>query len=203
LNEIAEGLFHWKAVHPRIKTEVSSYYAEDARTLIDPMLPDAGIEWFRSHGRPERIVLTNRHHYRESDALRREFDCPVMCNEAGLHEFEGGPKVEGFLFGDQIAPGIAALEVGAICPEETALHIEAGGGTLSFADALINYGEIRFVSDRLLGDDPEAVKRGIHESLRALLERDFDNLVFAHGDPLVSGGRAALQGFVDAAGSGG
>ena len=203
MDEIAEGLFHWEAVHPRINTKVSSYYVEDARTLIDPMLPDAGVEWFRSRGRPERIVLTNRHHYRESDALRREFGCPVLCNEAGLHEFEDGPEVEGFRFGDQLAPGITALEVGALCREETALHIEVGGGTLSFADALINYGELRFVSDRLLGDDPEAVKRGIHESLGALLERDFDNLLFAHGEPLVGGGGAALREFVEGAGSGG
>ena len=95
------------------------------------------------------------------------------------------------------APGIVALEVGAICPEETALHVDLDDGLLSFADGLINYGELSFVSDRLLGDDPDGVKQGLRASLRALLDRDFDSLLFAHGDPLLGGGGLALRAFVD------
>jgi hypothetical protein len=198
MKEIRSGLWHWKALHPGIRIEVSSYYVADSGTLIDPMLPAEGIEWFRGHGEPRRIVLTNRHHYRQSDTFRNELGCPVLCHEAGLHEFEAGREVDGFRFGDQIAPGIVALEVGAICPEETALHIELGDGLLSFADGLINHGELGFVPDSLLGDDPEAVKRGLHESLRVLLDRDFDGLLFAHGDPLPGGGKRALEQFVGA-----
>jgi glyoxylase-like metal-dependent hydrolase (beta-lactamase superfamily II) len=198
MEEIRPGLWHWKAMHPKIKIEVSSYYVAGSGTLIDPMLPGEGIGWFREHGEPRRVVLTNRHHYRQSDAFRNELGCQVLCHEAGLHEFESGPKVDGFRFGDQLAPGIMALEVGTICPEETALHIELGDGLLSFADGLINHGELGFVPDGLLGDDPEGVKRGLRDSLRALLERDFDGLLFAHGDPLPSGGKRALEQFVDA-----
>ena len=196
MKEIGSGIYHWKAMHPTIKTEVSSYYVAASGTLIDPMLPAAGLDWFRAHRAPERIVLTNRHHYRQSDELRAEFGCPVLCHEAGLHEFGGGPEVEGFSFGDRLAPEITALEVGVICPEETALHVELNDGALSFADGLINYGGLRFVSDRLLGDDPAAVKDGLRNSLRALLDRDFDILLFAHGDPLIGGGREALREFV-------
>ena len=123
------------------------------------MLPPGGLEWFRARTAPERIVLTNRHHYRQSDELRAAFSLPVLCNQLGLHEFESGPAVEGFRFGDELAPGITALEVGAICPEETALHIELEEGALSFADGLIHYGELGFVSDRLLGADAEGVFR--------------------------------------------
>jgi glyoxylase-like metal-dependent hydrolase (beta-lactamase superfamily II) len=198
LDEIRPGLHHWKAVHPRIQVEVSSYFVEGSGTLIDPMLPPQGLEWFRGRSEPQRIVLTNRHHYRQSDELRGEFGCPVLCNEHGLHEFEGGPQVEGFRFGDELAPGITALELGAICPEETALHIDLHEGMLSFADGLIRYGEIGFVSDRLLGDDADAVKRGLLDSLRRLLDRRFDTLLFAHGDPLLGGGREALREFVAA-----
>jgi hypothetical protein len=183
-------------MHPKLEIEVSSYYVAGSGTLIDPMLPPEGVEWFREHGGPRRVVLTNRHHYRQSDAFRNELGCPVLCHEAGLHEFEAGPEVEGFRFGDQVAPGIVALEVGAICPEETALHIALGDGLLSFADGLINHGELGFVPDWLLGDDPDGVKRGLHDSLRALLDRDFDGLLFAHGDPLLDGGRRALEQFV-------
>ena len=74
----------------------------------------------------DRILLTNRHHYRHSDRLAAALGCPVLCHEAGLHEFEGGPEVHGFAFGEEVAPGIVAREVGVICPEETALHIQHG-----------------------------------------------------------------------------
>jgi hypothetical protein len=197
VEEIAPGLWHWRAFHPRIRTEVSSYYAAGDRTLIDPMVPEEGVGWFDDRP-PERIVLTNRHHYRGSDEFREVFHCSVLCHEAGLHEFEGGPEVDGFGFGDRLAPGIRGLEMGAICPEETALRIDVGDGFLAFADGLINYGELRFVPDQLLGDDPEEVKRGLHTSLRRLLDQDFDGLLFAHGEPIVSGGREALSRFVQA-----
>jgi glyoxylase-like metal-dependent hydrolase (beta-lactamase superfamily II) len=196
LNEIGPGIHHWKAVHPKIEIEVSSYYVEPAATLLDPLLPAEGMEWFQSRRKPERIVLTNRHHYRHSDQFQAEFGCPVLCNEKGLHEFEGGPEVEGFAFGDPLADAITALEVGAICPEETALHIELGDGFLAIADGAINYDKPRFVPDNLIGDDPEGVKEGLRESYRRLLDRDFDGLLFAHGDPIVGGGKEALREFV-------
>jgi hypothetical protein len=195
LEEISPGIHHWKAVHPRIQIEVSSYYVEGSGTLIDPLLPAEGIEWFLARGRPQRVVLTNRHHYRQSDAFRGEFGCPVLCNEKGLHEFEDGPEVEGFAFGDELADGITAHEVGAICPEETALHIELGDGFLAIADGVVNYDELRFVPDNLLGDDPEEVKRGLRDSYRRLRELEFDGLLFAHGKPVVVGGKDALRDF--------
>ena len=197
MNEIGPGIHHWKAVHPKIEIEVSSYYVEPAATLLDPLLPAEGIEWFRDRRAPERIVLTNRHHYRHSDQFQAEFGCRVLCSEPGLHEFENGPEVEGFAFGAVLAAGITALEVGAICPDETALHIELGNGLLAIADGVMNYDELRFVPDNLLGDDPEGVKQGLRESYRGLLDRDFDNLLFAHGDPILGGGKEALREFVE------
>ena len=42
-------------------------------------------------------------------------------------------------------------------------------------------GELAFVPDSLMGDDPEGVRRGVTAALRALLDHDFDALLFAHG----------------------
>jgi hypothetical protein len=196
--EIHPGVFWWTAYHERIKQPVSSYYVSGAAALIDPMAPDEEPGWFRERGGVDRIVLTNRHHYRASDELRTEFDCPVLCNEQGLHEFEEGPDVDGFAAGDEVAPGIVAHEMGAICPDDTALYIESGPGLVAFADGLIHYGgEVRFVPDALM-DDPEKVKRGVVEYARRLCELDFDGLLFAHGDPMPEGGKAALTAFAAA-----
>jgi hypothetical protein len=197
MDEVQTGIFHWSAFHEGIQQRVSSYYVEGAAAVIDPMIPPDGLGWFASRP-PERILLTNRHHYRRSDDFRERFGCPVFCNRAGLHEFEGGPQVEGFSIGDEVAPGIVAREVGAICPDDTALHVTVGDGVLAFADGVIRAGNgsLGFVPDFLLGDDPEEVKRGLADSVERLLELDFDTLLFAHGEPLVGGGKTALRRFL-------
>lgn len=196
MNEIIPGVWHWTALHEKIGFDVSSYFVERAAALIDPMLPPDGVEAFRGR-EPEVILLTNRHHYRHSDRFTEEFGCPVLCHEAGLHEFKGGPPVRGFAFGDDVANGVLALEVGALTPEETAFHVDAGAGALSFGDALVNIpGDgLGFVPDDLIGDDPEAVKEGLRESFRRLLAHDFAALLIAHGEPMPTGGKGALIQF--------
>jgi hypothetical protein len=187
IEEIVPGVLHWTAFRDTIGEEVHSYAVPASGVLIDPMDPGEPLPG------PERILLTNRHHYRDSGS----FGCPVLCQRDGLHEFEGGLAVEGFSFGDEVAPGITAQRVAVLCPEETAFHI-APAGALSFADAIVRDqdGPLRFVSDYLLGDDPEAIKAGLRDSFRALLELDFDSILMAHGPPVVGGGKDALREFV-------
>jgi len=200
LNEIGPGIHHWKAVHPNIRTEVSSYYVEPAATLVDPLLPPEGIEWFRSRRQPERIVLTNRHHYRHSDRFQAEFGCPVLASEPGLHEFADGREVEGFAFGDQLAEGITAHEVDAICPDETALHISPHDA-LACADGVVRWpgdDQLTFVPDRFM-DDPEQTKSALRDAYGRLLDLDFDRLLLAHGEPLSSGAKQAMRRFVTGA----
>src|ERR671932_334241 len=117
MEEILPGVQHWTAFPRGIGQVVHSYLYAPAHALIDPMLPEEGLDALDRY-RPERILLTNRHHYRQSDELRERFGCPVLCHEAGLHEFEGGPEVRGFSFGQEVASGVDALELDAICPEE-------------------------------------------------------------------------------------
>ena len=68
-----------------------------------------------------------------------------------------------------------------------------------FADGLVrsSEGSLSFVPDFLLGEDPEEVKRGLRRSLRRLLDQRFDNLLFAHGAPLLGGGKEALGAFLE------
>jgi hypothetical protein len=198
MEEVLPGVWHWTAEHPRIQVEVSSHWVPASGALIDPLLPPGdGFEPFRERP-PDRILLSNRHHLRHAERFAEQFDCAIECSNPGLHEFEDGPDVEGFDFGDEVAPGIEALEVGAICPDETALLIR-DADALVIADGIITYGgEMRFVSDSLLGDDPAVVKANVRAAFARLLDRDFDNLLFAHGDPVIGGGKEALSQFSEA-----
>jgi hypothetical protein len=193
VDEILPGVFHWQAEHPDIGAKVGSHFVAGSGTVIDPLLPDEGIAWFDDRG-VERIVLSNRHHLRHAPLLAERFGCPILCHEAGLHEFENGPAVVGFAFGERLADDVVALEMDSICAEDTVLRIEAGDGALLFADSLMHHGDgVGFVSDRHLGDDPEAVKREIRAHAATLLEEGFEHLLFAHAQPLLNDGREALR----------
>lgn len=198
MEEILPGVYHWTAKHAGIGMRVHSYLVAGSGAVIDPMVPDEGLEAIEALGPPpSRILLTNRHHYRQADRWVEAFGCTVHCHEAGLHEFGDGREVEGFAFGDEVAPGIVAHELGSITPEESALHISAGPGALAFADGVVRLGpELGFVPDQLLGDEPQEVKDGIRAGVRHLLQKlEFDGVLLAHGDPLPRGGREALARF--------
>jgi len=205
MEELTPGLWHWTAFRTTIKQTVHSAYDERSRTLIDPMLPDEGLDWFAQHGPPERIVLVNRHHLRHSARFVERFGCGVHCHEAGLWDLhDASVRVQGFRFGDALAPGVVAHRVASISPEEAGLHLAGaaeGGGALAVADGLLRRddGRLSFMPDFLLGDDPEGVKRGLAEAYLRLAETlDFDVLLLAHGDPLAGGARAALRDFASA-----
>ncbi|HEV3230509.1 MAG TPA: hypothetical protein VGY97_13615 [Solirubrobacteraceae bacterium] len=198
MREIAPGLWHWTARHPRIHFDVSSYYLPSERVIIDPMLPAEGLEWFEEHGAPEHVLLTNRHHDRDAWQLRDAFGCSVHCIRNGLHELEGRGPVEPFDFGDELPGGAIVYEVDAICPDETALHIPAHRA-LACADGVVHWPDrdaLDFVPDRYM-DDPDDTKAALRESYARLLERDFDLLLVAHGDPVVGGASDMLRAFAE------
>ena len=115
-----------------------------------------------------------------------------------MHEFAPEDGVVPFDFGATLAGGVVAHEVGILCPDETAFEIP-DVRALAVADGVVNYGGLRFVPDHLIGDDPEAVKRGLRARYADLAERiDFDHLLCAHGEPVVGTGRQALRDFAAA-----
>jgi len=196
VEEIAPGIWHWTASHPRIGIEVSSYYLPAERILIDPLVPDEGLDWFAEHGSPEQVLLTNRHHYRSSAQFAERFGVTVQCVREGMHEFARGERVEPFDCGHELPGGVMPYAVGAICPDETALHIPAHDA-LALADGAVRWeagGPLVFVPDRYM-DEPERTKDGLRESYRRLAELEFRHLLLAHGEPFVGNGRETLAAF--------
>jgi len=203
IREILPGVFHWEAVHPAIRIPVSCHWLEPARMLLDPLVPEEGLAWFERRGPPRHVLLTNRLHSRESARFVEAFGCDVWCNEAGLHHF--GPDgeirdlgVRGFRAGDELPGGVRSLEIGVLCPDESAFLVPGTEPALATADGVVRDGDgpLVFVPDPLLGDDPEAVKRGLRAAYRRLLALEWDHLLLAHGRPWIGGARRALAEFV-------
>jgi hypothetical protein len=192
MREIAPGLVHWTAVHPRIGTEVSSYWLPAERVLLNPLDPPDGL------GEPAAIVLTNRHHYRSSGELAERYGCPVQVPREGMYEFSHGEPVTPYGDGDEPVDGLRAHHVGAISDDEYAVEIP-GERALAVADGVVRWedGPLAFVPDHLMGDDPEAVKAGLRDAYARLLDEvEFDHLLLAHGAPVVGDGAGALREFL-------
>ena len=203
MNEILPGLFHWTAHNSHIESDVDSYYVSgtDPAVLIDPMLPDEGMNWFQGHSVPAHILMTNRLHDRGIETYVEHYGSEVWCHRSGLHEFtDWSVDVKGFDHGDELPGGILALEIGVLCPEETALLIPIAEGILAIGDDFIRLngdGDIGFVPDFLMGDDPDSVKRGLRDVYKSHLDQPFDHLIFAHGRPIVGDAKSLLRSFLD------
>jgi hypothetical protein len=190
VDEIAPGVWHWTALRESIGHQVNSYYFAEERVALDPMLPPERPEWFG----PEHAILTTRHHDRDAWRL----GATVWVVEQGAHELEGRGEFRTYAWGDELPGGLVAHEVGALSPDETALH-SATHRALAIGDGVIRWdvdSPLDFVPDRFM-DDPERDKAGLRAAYQRLLELDFDLLLLAHGGPVVGDAKEQLRAFAD------
>ncbi len=116
IEEVLPGLAQWTAFHEGIGRNVYTHLQLGSGTLIDPMVPEDGLEAVAELATPQQIVLTNRHHFRDSDRYVERFGCPVLCHEAGIYHFAGERAVRGFMFDEQLTSDVRALELGVDLP---------------------------------------------------------------------------------------
>jgi hypothetical protein len=194
VEQIARGVHHWQAVHPNLGVEVSAYWLPELRLLLDPIaVPDEvdGVD---------HILLSCRHHVRDSLEAAERFGATVSAPATGMHDYPDDTPIQPYDFGEPLVDGaVTPHQVGALSPDETALHIPAANAAnaLSIADGAIRDegDELHFVPDRYM-DDPEGDKEGLKRGFRRLAEElNFDVLLLAHGTPYPSGGREALRRF--------
>ena len=190
MHEIAPGIHHWTAKHPKIGMDVSSYWLPSLRVLLDPLAVPAEVDDV------DEIVLVNRHHLRDALEARERFGARICAPRVGAHEFDDGDPVEFYDFEEGLAGGaIVPHQVTELWPDDCALHIPSLDA-LAIADTVVRFDDgLSLVPDDLMGD-AEAEKRGILEGLAELAERlEFDHLLLAHGRPVVGDGRDRLREF--------
>jgi glyoxylase-like metal-dependent hydrolase (beta-lactamase superfamily II) len=206
MRELLPGVWHWTAPHPNLGgAHVSSYWLEESGVLIDPLLPPDGIEWFESRtNAPSAIVLANRHHYRDSGRLHERYGVDVHVPAAGMHQFTHGEPVVPYRAGDQLPGGLIAVSVGGLSPDDSGLYL-ASASALWLADTIVRAPEdpgdpIGWVVDSLMDDPPETKRELLAAFRRILDEIAFENLMLAHGLPLIGDGHLALEELVGAGG---
>lgn len=184
--------------------------------LIDPLEPPAGTaeaEALRAAldrdlaRRGDRLFLLLGNHYHERsaaairDRYRASHDAEIWAHEAARGRVtcpidQTFPPSGVLPFGVEIHP-VEGLE-----EPETVFYLPAHRA-LVFADALLGTGPGRFQVPPVwwAPETPEgadAYRRLFRPSLRRLLDLDVEALIVSHGEPVLTGGRAALQAALDA-----
>jgi hypothetical protein len=190
MHEIAPGIVHWTANHPKHGLEVSSYWLPDLKVLLDPLEVPEEVDGV------DLIVLSNRHHQRGMLAAHERFDAPIRAPRVGMHEFEEDDPIDPYDFEEPLAGGaITPYQVTELWADDCVLHIPPANA-LAIADTVMHYGEeLEFVPDQYM-DDPAAEKLGIRDGLARLAgDLEFEHLLVAHGTPITNDGRKRLREF--------
>jgi len=209
VQELAPGLWRWTALHPEWKPsdaeggegwerEVGSVYLEgaDAIVLIDPQVPSVPEERdrFLRHldadvertGKPVAVLLTVAAHERSAPELAGRYGAEVWAHEREVERY-GALADRIFPSGAELPGGVAAVD-GAF---EVVLWIPAHAALVA-GDILLGAGGggVRVCPDSWLGPwrPPD-----VRAQLRPLLDLPVERILVAHGEPVLSGGRAALE----------
>ena len=110
MQEIIPGVHHWTTHHDPISARVSSYLVEPAGIVIDPKVPDGGLDALPA--RPHQVVLTSGHHARDAQVFADELGIPVRASREAAEHLDGALDVATFGDGDDVAPGVSEPLVG-------------------------------------------------------------------------------------------
>ena len=216
MDELAPGLWHWKAPHPGWTSDepwdqrVSSYAIDDGNRMLlfDPIAPPHDIEELAA-GREAAIVLTAPWHERDAQSLVGRLGLPVYTPLPDTAEYlmqtygitaeqagDGSPDVvwllkEGIGEAHVYVAG-DRLDVGVDAfpgqkPNDMVLWIESHGAVVA-GDTLVDFGPGLGINPRWLG--PNVTLEQVVEGLLALLEKPVEHVLATHGGPHE---RAALE----------
>lgn len=187
--EIVPGVWHWNVDNEHIGGFISSSQAiatAAGTILVDPvrLAPDALADL----GDVVAIVLTASVHQRSAWRYRRELGVPVWA-PAATREAEEEPD-HLYSEGDTLPGALDALFLPGAGTTQHALLFDR---VAIVSDNVVRPrgGELMLISEEY-AHDPERNR----ESVRRLLERDFDVLCLGHGEPLTERAKDALRELV-------
>jgi hypothetical protein len=180
----------WQAYDPTVKADLFSTAAltQNGLIVVDPisLTADARLE-LEEMGSISAVLLTNANHVRAMTEFANT-SLQFVPNELS----SDSPQI---LTRGASMQGLAAKAISGAGPGEFAFHDPRDGGTLILGDALINLEPHGFT---LLPAKYCANRRQMIRSLRSLLDLFFARIFFAHGYPILAGGRDRLAALLDA-----
>jgi glyoxylase-like metal-dependent hydrolase (beta-lactamase superfamily II) len=166
---------------------------EGGNLCIDPVEPSAEVLDRLGKEGVAQILITNRNHTRAANRVRERTGARVALHPADASHArgEGTPIDTELEIHQQVGPFTIVGAPGK-SPGEVVLH-DAARGLLVIGDAVIGNpaGQLSLLNESVMDNPPR-----LRESVRQLLELDFDAVLVGDGVPIHEGGRELLRELV-------
>jgi glyoxylase-like metal-dependent hydrolase (beta-lactamase superfamily II) len=187
IDQIAEGVWHWRIRNSRIGGTVSSSHAvsaADGSVLVDPVrLDDDALAQLRE---PKAIVLTAACHQRSAWRYRAELGLEVWLPEGSRATDE---EPDRHYSADDLLPGgLRAVHTPGPEKPHYCLLLEREPRVVFCSDLLMGDGALELVPGAY-HEDPDETRR----SVERLLDLDFSILCLAHGPPVSDDPKQAIR----------
>ncbi|HEX9103098.1 MAG TPA: MBL fold metallo-hydrolase [Polyangia bacterium] len=196
MREIVPGILTWPWYSARFGYDFHGFFVRrpDGNLVVDPVDPtDDDLAALAREG-VARIVLTNRNHYRAAARVRERTGARVAVHpaDAAFVRDHGVPVDDALAHFGRVGPFVVVPAAGK-SPGEIALHWPEKR-LLIVGDACVGTppGGLSLLPPAVI-DAPDELRQSLR---RIAAELDFDTLLFADGESILRGGRAALQRLV-------
>jgi glyoxylase-like metal-dependent hydrolase (beta-lactamase superfamily II) len=196
MQEIVNDIFTWPWFSQPHGYNFNGFLVRHAggNLCIDPVEPtQEALEEIAQHG-AARILLTNRNHVRAANQMRTRTGArtAIHPDDATYARGQGAELDDELRVGEKIGP-LVVVGVPGKSPGEVALHWPERR-LLIVGDAVIGNppGRCGLLRERVMDDPPR-----LRESVRKLLDLDFDTLLVGDGESVRQGAKERLKELVD------
>ena len=196
MNEIVPDILTWAWFSEPHGYNFNGYLVRypDGNLCIDPVPPgDADLAEIVRIG-VTTILLTNRNHSRAANAVRARTSAKTLIHpDDAAHARSQGAEIDGDMnVGEKVGP-LTIVAVPGKSPGEVALHWPERRLVI-VGDAVIGNppGQCGLLREKVM-DDPVRLR----QSVRRLLDLEFDTLLFGDGAPILHDAKSRLQKLVD------
>jgi hypothetical protein len=191
-HQLSPGISIWQNYDSSVKADLFSTAIQTTSgiCLIDP-IPLSELQFGQLFTSTPilGIVVTNANHQRSARAYSERLAAPIFAHADTFPE-PGPPRLIQVTNTSGIEDAFEIIEIEGAVSGEIALYHPPNGGTLIVGDALINlepYG-FTFLPRKYCLNEKQ-----MRSSLRKLLTRPAERLLFAHGSPILSDATKRLE----------
>ncbi len=197
MREVVSGIYTWPWFSEPHGYNFNGHLILHAggNLCIDPVEPaEEDLNEIARHG-VARILLTNRNHSRAANKVRARTGARTAIHPADApHARSQSTELDGeLIIGEKVGP-LVVVGVPGKSPGEVALHWPERK-ILIVGDAVVGDppGRCKLLPEKVI-DDPARLR----ESVRSLLDLDFDILLPGDGAPILQGAKERLRELVNA-----
>ena len=195
MNEIVTDIFTWAWFSEPHGYNFNGHLVRHpaGNHCIDPVPPESADLAEIVRMGVAKTLLTNRNHSRAANVVRERTGARTLIHpDDAAHARSQGAEIDGDMnVGEKIGP-VTIIAVPGKSPGEVALHW-AERGLLIVGDAVIGNppGQCGLLREKVM-DDPACLK----QSVRKLLDLEFDTLLVGDGTPILHDAKTRLRELV-------